>query len=93
MGAIKGVPHPFPYQGSKRILASQIIGCVPSGTKCLLEPFAGSAAITLASAHLKKADRYLINDIHMPIFKLWKAILNKPGKLAAQYRFLWTEQI
>ena len=93
MGAIKGVPHPFPYQGSKRILASQIIGCVPSGTKCLLEPFAGSAAITLASAHLKKADRYLINDIHMPIYKLWKAILNKPEKLAAQYRFLWTEQI
>ena len=93
MSAIRGVPHPFPYQGSKRMLASQIVGCIPSGTKRLLEPFAGSAAVSLATAYLGKADCFLINDIHKPIYKLWKAILNEPNKLVSQYRFLWTEQI
>ncbi|MFC1783269.1 DNA adenine methylase [Planctomycetota bacterium] len=93
MAAIKGIPQPFPYQGSKRMLASQIVGSIPSGMKCLVEPFAGSAAISLAAAYLGKADRYLINDRHKPLYKLWKAILKEPDHLTAQYRRLWTEQI
>ena len=93
MGAIRGVPHPFPYQGSKRMLSSEIVGCIPSGTKCLVEPFAGSGAISLATAYLGKADQFLLNDIHKPICNLWKSILNEPDKLVAEYRFLWLEQI
>ena len=50
MSAVRGVPHPFPYQGSKRQLARQIVSCVPAQTKRLIEPFVGSGAITLATA-------------------------------------------
>ena len=75
------------------MLASQIVGSIPSGTKRLVEPFAGSAAISLAAAYLRKADRYLINDMHKPLYKLWKAILKEPDNLTAKYRRLWTEQI
>ena len=92
MAAIQGVPHPFPYQGSKRQLASQIIQCIPSNTVTLIEPFAGSAAVTLAAAYLQKARRFVINDIHEPLTELWKAILSDPHALAAGYRDLWTKQ-
>src|SRR5438445_6593435 len=44
------VPQPFPYQGSKRNLAPAILGFFPEGVGTLIEPFAGSAAITLAAA-------------------------------------------
>ena len=45
------VPHPIPYQGSKRNLAPAILGYFPGGVATLIEPFAGSAALTLATAH------------------------------------------
>ncbi len=43
-------PHPIPYQGSKRRLAAAILAHAPSGVRRLIEPFAGSAAISLAAA-------------------------------------------
>ena len=81
MGRVKGVPHPFPYQGSKRQLASQIVACIPSGSDRLIEPFAGSAAITLASAGLHRASRFWINDLHAPLADLWRAITTQPDRL------------
>ena len=44
------LPHPIPYQGSKRNLADQILRLFPEQFESLIEPFAGSAAITIASA-------------------------------------------
>ncbi|MDY7011694.1 MAG: DNA adenine methylase [Planctomycetota bacterium] len=92
MGAIRGVPHPFPYQGSKRKLAGQIIACIPSGIERLVEPFAGSAAITLAAAYRRRANHFLINDIHEPLIDLWNAIIHHPHRLIALYQSLWNEQ-
>ena len=37
------IPHPIPYQGSKRRLASAILRYVPRGANRMVEPFAGSA--------------------------------------------------
>ena len=92
MGAIRGVPHPFPYQGSKRQLASQILACIPPVGGRLIEPFAGSAAVTLAAAHVRRANRFVLNDIHESLIRLWKAILTDPKSLLAGYRALWAEQ-
>ncbi|MHB1422235.1 MAG: DNA adenine methylase [Gemmataceae bacterium] len=92
MSAVPGVPQPFPYQGSKRQLAKQIVACLPSETKRLVEPFAGSAAVSLAAAHLRRAHRFFLNDAHEPLIKLWKKIVAEPEDLAKQYKSLWQEQ-
>ena len=92
MGAIRGVPHPFPYQGSKRQLAKQIVRCIPPDTRRLVEPFVGSGAITLAAAYLRRARRFLINDIHEPLVALWQAIIQSPERLADDYESLWRAQ-
>jgi DNA adenine methylase len=92
MGAVRGVPQPFLYQGSKRQLAKKIVACIPTGTKRLIEPFAGSAAVTLATAHLRRASRFLLNDAHEPLIMLWKKIVHEPDELAQGYRSLWLAQ-
>ena len=92
MGAVKDVPHPFPYQGSKRKLAKEIIPCIPVGMKRLIEPFAGSAAISLATAHLHRSTRFFLNDAHEPLMTLWKKIIDHPDDLANEYQSLWEAQ-
>src|SRR5713101_4597218 len=86
------VPQPFPYQGSKRNLASAILGYFPEGVGGLIEPFAGSAAITLAAAAANLAENFVINDFNRPLAELWRAIINSPDKLARQYETLWRTQ-
>jgi DNA adenine methylase len=58
------VPQPFPYQGSKRNLAPLILGYFPEGVRTLIEPFAGSAAITLAAAAANLAGIFCINRLN-----------------------------
>ncbi len=86
------VPHPIPYQGSKRWLAPTICGCFPRDTQTLFEPFAGSAAVTLRAASAGAAERFVIGDLHAPIASLWRAIIDAPFDLADEYERLWREQ-
>lgn len=86
------VPHPIPYQGSKRNLAPAILGYFPQHIATLVEPFAGSAAITLAAAARGLAERYVIADLNQPLVELWRAIIESPEKLARQYETLWRAQ-
>jgi DNA adenine methylase len=86
------VPHPIPYQGSKRNLAPPILGYFPKDVATLIEPFAGSAAITLAAAARGLADRFVIADLNKPLVELWRAIIESPEKLARQYETLWRAQ-
>lgn len=86
------VPQPFPYQGSKRNLAPAILGYFPGGVVTLIEPFAGSAAITLNAAAQELAARFVINDLNEPLMDLWRAIISAPEKLARQYEALWKAQ-
>jgi DNA adenine methylase len=92
MSAIQGVPQPFPYQGSKKRLASYILSCIPDQIATFYEPFAGSAAISLAVAYKKRARNYCLNDVNEALISLWDAILNHPESLANQYAKLWQEQ-
>ncbi len=80
------IPHPIPYQGSKRNLASQILQFFPNNVDRLVEPFAGSAAISIASAFHNKASKFWINDINSPLTKLWEAIIENPNWTAKQYK-------
>jgi DNA adenine methylase len=86
------IPHPIPYQGSKRWLAATICACIPKDTGTLFEPFAGSAAVSLHAAARGSANRFVIGDLHRPIADLWQAIINSPHDLADDYERLWLEQ-
>jgi DNA adenine methylase len=87
------VPHPIPYQGSKRGLAPTILKYAPRHVARLVEPFAGSAAISLAAAQRKLAARFWINDAHQPLTALWSRIIDHPNAIAAEYRRLWEAQL
>ncbi len=91
--AIPGIPHPIPYQGSKRQLARLIVSHLPERIDRLLEPFGGSAAVSLAAAHLRRARRFVLNDINAPLMDLWRAILHDPDELIGGYRRLWAQQL
>jgi DNA adenine methylase len=86
------IPHPIPYQGSKRNLAKYILPFFPPHLKTLVEPFAGSAAIALATSAQGKATHIHLNDINQPLMALWQEIIYNPSQIAAQYQKLWWEQ-
>ncbi len=87
------LPHPIPYQGSKRNLAADILRYFPQNFETLYEPFAGSAAITIAAAANRFGHRYHINDLNKPLMDLWRAIIETPEKIASQYEALWKRQL
>ena len=87
------VPHPIPYQGSKRRLAPVILRGFPESAPRLIEPFAGSAAVTLAAAARGNAERFVIADINRPLMDLWRLIVEDPDRASHQYERLWREQI
>jgi DNA adenine methylase len=87
------IPHPIPYQGSKRNLAADILRFFPEHIERLIEPFAGSAAISIASAYFYKADKFIINDINKPLINLLKEIVDNPQKIVNEYHFIWTNQL
>lgn len=86
------VPHPIPYQGSKRHLAAAILRYFPANVETLYEPFAGSAAITIAAAANSLASKFVLNDFNKPLIDLWREIINRPSQLAANYAELWNAQ-
>lgn len=86
------IPHPIPYQGSKRKLAPDILKYIPANTKRLVEPFAGSAAVSLAALNSNKVEKILLNDLNMPLICLWNEIIASPQRIASQYELLWYEQ-
>ncbi len=89
----KKLPHPIPYQGSKRNLAPYILRYFPESVNVLYEPFAGSAAITVAAAAADLAHQYYLNDLNKPLMDLWSQIINHPEELSAQYKKLWNNQL
>lgn len=84
----------IPYQGSKRLLAPAILAvlrerCGVTHTRRLYEPFAGSAALTLAAANAQLAATHVIGDSYGPLVELWFRLLDAPGALAADYERHW----
>ncbi len=86
------VPHPFPYQGSKRNIANHILPYLPTDIDRLIEPFCGSAAIEIAAAAYGFAGKFALNDINSALMTLWDEILERPAQLTREYERLWYEQ-
>lgn len=86
------IPHPIPYQGSKRKLAPIILEYLPDHVDTLFEPFCGSAAVSLAAARAAKAQRLHLNDSLESLARLWMSIINKPATIADQYESIWQGQ-
>ena len=90
------VPHAIPYQGSKRLLAPAILDVLRARqagalVRRLYEPFAGSAALTLAAADASLAREYVLADSYAPLMELWAEIVGEPERLSDAYRALWLE--
>ena len=86
--------QPFQYQGSKRVLASKILEHVPKGHfDEVLEPFAGSGAISLAAVAKALVSSIWLNDINAPLMDLWSAILSDTESLISEYAELWERQL
>ena len=86
------VPHIVQYQGSKRILAPQILRYMPQHFERLVEPFAGMAAITIAVARLARADSYVVNDLNAPLVGVLRSAIETPAELVKDYSAVWNEQ-
>lgn len=87
------LPHPIPYQGSKRSLASRILATVNGRHfERLFEPFAGSAALTLAAASRELANSYVLGDSLTSLVALWRMITREPERLATEYSDIWHGQ-
>lgn len=85
-------PHIVQYQGSKRILAPQILQYLPYKFNRLIEPFAGMAAITIAAAKQNRASEYIINDINSPLVEVLKSAIETPKLLLDNYTNIWEKQ-
>lgn len=83
------VPQPFQYQGSKRLLAPRILDYLPVRMNRLVEPFAGSAAVSLACARRARSDEYWLNDANRPLTELLSLIVDRPEEIADFYRSVW----
>ena len=86
------MPHITQYQGSKRILAPQILPYMPLRFRRLVEPFAGMAAITIAAAQQHRARLYHVNDINAPLVEILREAIENPEGLSRQYAEVWSEQ-
>ncbi|MGI9310702.1 MAG: DNA adenine methylase [bacterium] len=85
-------PHPFPYQGSKREIARHILPHFPHDVECLVEPFCGASAVSIAALARGLARRVILNDLNAPLIALWREILDRPIELTQSYEKLWNEQ-
>ena len=92
-GPERKAPHPIPYQGSKRLLARHILRFFPNDLELLVEPFAGSAAVSIAAASRGRCSRFHLNDINKPLMALWHDIVHRPTVVSDAYETLWRAQV
>ena len=86
------VPHLVQYQGSKRNLAPEIVRYFPAQIERLIEPFCGTAAISIYVAAQGKAKSFLLNDINSPLVNLLENCVDSPGTLCQGYQHIWEGQ-
>lgn len=89
---MNAIPHAIQYQGSKRNLAARILAFMPVKAARFIEPFSGSAAMSIATAADKRARHFWINDLNPPLVDLLQHIVEHPEATADAYAALWHEQ-
>lgn len=86
-------PQPFPLQGSKRRQVPIINKLLPSDCSRLLEPFCGSAAVSMGARYYDKIKTVGISDANLSLVRLWQNILTDASKLADEYETIWSKQL
>ena len=86
------LPHFIQYQGSKRNLAKHILQCLPKGISRLVEPFTGTAAISVATSANQITRKFWLNDLNKPLIKLLEIAIERPNEIADFYLEVWNEQ-
>ncbi len=86
------LPHPIPYQGSKRSLAPLISTYIPQDIDVWYEPFAGSAAMSLWVAAYRRPRKIILGDSLTPMTQLWRDIIFRPDHVADRYDRIWHGQ-
>jgi len=86
------IPQPFQYQGSKRALAATILQYLPAQVQRIVEPFAGSAAFSIACAARGRAKEFWLNDYNKPLADLLSLIINQPDKITSFYQATWRDE-
>lgn len=86
------LPHPIQYQGSKRNLASDILRFLPNRLERIVEPFTGTAAISIAAAAKCISQNFWLNDLNKPLIELLELIIEEPHEIADAYADIWNKQ-
>lgn len=81
---MSNLPHPIKYQGSKRNLASFILGFFLGKIYQLIEPFAGTASISIAASANQYAQRFWLNDLNKPLIELLQLIIRVRYQILTQ---------
>ncbi|NBD17211.1 MAG: Dam family site-specific DNA-(adenine-N6)-methyltransferase [Cyanobacteria bacterium] len=86
------LPHFIQYQGSKRNLAKHILQFFPKKVSRLVEPFAGTAAISVATSASQITQSFWLNDLNKPLIELLELSIERPDEIVDFYLKLWNEQ-
>ena len=86
---MRTLPHPIPYQGSKRRLAPLIGRYLPDEIDTFFEPFAGSAAMSIYAAYHGRARQFVVADSLAPMVSLLHSMVEAPEQTVARYRTVW----
>lgn len=86
------IPHLVQYQGSKRNIASDIFQYFPCTFNRLIEPFCGTAAVSIFTAIENSETSFILNDINGPLVNMLEFAINEPDKLSTQYEEIWNGQ-
>lgn len=65
---------------------------MPENAARLVEPFAGTAAVSMAAAASGRAASFLLNDLNAHLCEMLRAAVEEPDALAAAYALLWEGQ-
>lgn len=85
-------PQPFPLQGSKRAQVPIINRLMPTGRPRLIEPFCGSAAVTIGARFFGLVSDVVISDTNESLIRLWRDIVKGPDSLVDRYSAVWAAQ-
>lgn len=89
---MSSVPHLVQYQGSKRSLAATIAQYYPNKFNRFIEPFSGTAAMSIYTAFYELGQKFILNDVNNQVIDLLDKCINEPEKLSANYEKIWNGQ-
>jgi DNA adenine methylase len=86
------LPHPVQYQGSKRNLATDILNFLPTRVERFIEPFAGTAALSIAVVSRQISQSFWLNDLNQPLIELLELMIEEPIDIINAYEDIWNGQ-